>query len=88
MDEGPSPLHEEILRLLWRGVTRPLSINTELRMVHPEEVEDALFDLEKMGYVKLRGPRNRVLMLLLSEWLLTRKGADHVAERRKSRGET
>ncbi|MBS7645109.1 hypothetical protein KEJ44_03590 [Candidatus Bathyarchaeota archaeon] len=78
MDEEVGGLHEEVLRLLRDGVTRLPSINSELRMFHPDEVEAALFDLERMGYVKLRGPRNRVLMLLFSEWLLTRKGADYL----------
>ncbi|MGC8962077.1 MAG: hypothetical protein ACP5K1_06525, partial [Candidatus Bathyarchaeia archaeon] len=83
----PSPLQEEILSLIRRGITRTPNINGELRMVHPAEVEDALFDLERMGYVKLRGPRNRVLMLFFSEWLLTKKGADYIAKRSKNHGE-
>jgi hypothetical protein len=80
--QGLGPFHELLLALVWKGYTSLKDIEEKLFNVHPDEIQRGLEELEDMGYLRLQGPRSRILSLLFhQDWLLTSRGVDYATRR-------
>jgi hypothetical protein len=77
-----SPFHEVLLAQVWKGFTSIKALEEQLYNVHPDEIEQGLEELEALGYLRLQGPRSRILGIFFrQDWLLTSQGINYIVRK-------